>query len=138
MEVLSRTGNASHSVYRVQTALQHCNRIHQLAVARKSASKALDWDAIAKQACIGMGDAFLGDARKLADFVAAWSGGEDAFILKDLEQYERTLKVKRKLYAHDLQALSKVDFNDGQKYTPAMVKAMLQAPTADSTGHTTP
>ena len=135
MEVLSRTGNAGHSVYRVQTALQHCNRLHQLALSRQSAGKDVDWDSIAKQACIGMGDEFLDDAKKLAEFVRAWSGGEDGFILKDLEAYERTLKVKRKLYPHDLQLLGKIDFMDGSRYVPAMVKAMLNAPTADSTGH---
>lgn len=135
MEVLSRTGNAGHSVYRVATALQHCNRIHHLAASRQGSGKAVDWDAIAKQACIGMGDEFLDDAKKLSDFVRVWSGGEDGHVLKDLELYERTLRIKRKLYPHDLQALSKVDFIDGNKYIPAMVKAMLNAPIADSTGH---
>jgi hypothetical protein len=135
MEILSRTGNAGHSVYRVQTALQHCNRIHQLAVSRQRGGKAVDWIAIAKQACIGMGTEFLDDAKKLMEFVRVWSGGEDGHILKDLERYERTLKVKRKLYPHALQSISKVDFVDGRRYIPAMVKAMLNAPTADSTGH---
>ena len=75
MEVLSRTGNAGHSVFRVQTALQHCNRIHQLAVNRQVAKEPVDWEAIAKQACIGMGDDFLEDAKKLTEFVRVWSGG---------------------------------------------------------------
>ena len=135
MEVLSRAGNAGHNVFRVQTVLQHCNRIHNLAVARQKANKDMDWDAVAKQACIGMGADFLEDARKLAEFVRAWSGGEDGHILRDLEGYERTLKVKRKLYPHDLLAISKIDFIDGPRYIPAMVKAMLSAPSADSTGH---
>lgn len=135
MEVLSRTGNAGHSVYRVQTTLQHCNRIHQLVVNRQKANKDVDWDSVAKQACIGMGADFLEDAKKLCEFVRVWSGGEDGHILKDLEGYERTLKIKRKLYPNDLQSLSKIDFIDGPRYIPAMVKAMLNAPTADSTGH---
>ena len=135
METLSRTGNAGHSVYRVQTALQHCNRIHQLAVNRQKADMDVDWNSIAKQACIGMGANFLDDAKKLMEFVRVWSGGEDGHILKDLEGYERALKVKRKLYPHDLQSISKVDFVDGGRYIPAMVKALLNAPTADSTGH---
>ena len=135
MEVLSRTGNAGHNVFRVQTALQHCNRIHQLAVNRQKAGKDLDWESIAKQACIGMGADFLEDAKKLSDFVRVWSGGEDGHILKDLEGYEKTVKVKRKLYPNDLQSFSKLDFDDGPRYIPAMVKAMLNAPQADSTGH---
>ncbi len=95
----------------------------------------MDWNSIAKQACIGMGAEFLEDAKKLMEFVRVWSGGEDGHILKDLEGYERTLKVKRKLYPHDLQSISKVDFVDGGRYIPAMVKALLNAPTADSIGH---
>jgi hypothetical protein len=31
--------------------------------------------------------------------------------------------------------LSKIDLFDAHKYVPAMVKAMLNAPTANSTGH---
>lgn len=135
METLSRAGNASNSVYRVQTALQHCNRIHNLVVARQNSGKEVDWDVIAKQACIGMGTEFIEDAKKLSEFVRVWSGGQDGYILKDLEAYEKTLKVKRKLYSQDLQALSKIEFIEGSRYIPAMVKAMLNAPTTDSTGH---
>ena len=82
-----------------------------------------------------MGEEFFEDAKKLAEFARAWSGGEDGHILRELEAYERTLRVKRKLYPHDLHALAKIDLVDGSKYVPAMVKAMLNAPTADSTGH---
>ena len=58
----------------------------------------MDWAAIAKQACIGMGSDCKEQAKQLTDFVRIWSDGEDTFILKDMEDYERTLKVKRKLY----------------------------------------
>ena len=60
----------------------------------------------------------------------------DGHCLRDLEAFEKTLKVKRKLYPHDLEALSNVDFAfGGHKYIPAIVKAMLTSPEADSTGH---
>lgn len=35
MEVLSRVGNAGQTTFRAATALQHCSRIHNLAVARQ-------------------------------------------------------------------------------------------------------
>ena len=79
---------------------------------RQQQGKGVDWDAIAKQACIGMGAGFVDDAKKLSEFVRVWSGGVDGHILKDLEMFERALKVKRKLYSHDLQSLSKIDFVD--------------------------
>ena len=136
MEIMSRVGNAGNNVFREQTAIQHCNRIHALATAQSKAGE-LDWDAIARQACIGMGQPFLPDARLLCEFVKAWSGGENASILKDIEEYERTLTVKRKIYPCDMLELSKIDLFDAHRYVPAMLKAMLNAPTANSTGHAT-
>ncbi len=135
MEVLSRTGNAGHTVLRVQTALQHCNRIHTLVATKQMNNQSIAWEQIAKQACIGMGPDFMDSALKFCDFVRVWSGGKDGHILKNLEAYERTLKVKRKLYASDLSSLSKIDLLEAPKYVPALVKAMLNAPQVDSTGH---
>ena len=134
MEILSRTGNAGNNVFREQTVIQHCNRIHAIAVTRTGN---LDWQAIARQACIGMGGEFLKDAELLCEFVKAWSGGATASILREIEEYERTLAVKRKVYPCDMHELSKLDLFDAHKYVPAMVKAMLNAPTANSTGHGT-
>ena len=132
MEVLSRTGNANHHVFRTQTMLQHCNRIHELITKHPKAS---DVD-IAKKACVGMGVEFQETALKLMDFAKAWSGGKDKHVLKDLEAYERTMTVKRKLYPSDVQYLSKLPL-DLQRYCPAMVKAMLNSPHAavDSNGY---
>jgi hypothetical protein len=134
MEILSRTGNAGNNVFREQTVIQHCNRIHAIAVTKTGP---LDWQAIARQACIGMGGEFLKDAELLCEFVKAWSGGATASILKGIEEYERTLAVKRKIYPCDMHELSKIDLFDAHKYVPAMVKTMLNAPSANSTGHGT-
>ena len=64
----------------------------------------------------GMGDGFFDTAKQLASFVKVWSGGVDGHCLKELDAYERTLKVKRKLYAKDLELISRIDFLDGPKY----------------------
>lgn len=116
---LSRVGNASHDVFRVQTALQMCARIHSI-IASKERIKghgAIDLDQVARQACADSGgsDAFP-SARKLVDFVLAWSGGKNAGILRDLEQFERSATVKRKLAAADLEMLSQADLLHAPRY----------------------
>ena len=53
---LSRIGNASHDVYRHQTALQICNRIHSIIKTQQAKGKKnVDEVQIAKQACVGNG-----------------------------------------------------------------------------------
>lgn len=110
---ISRIGNASNDSFRLQTTLQHCNRIHQLACSMGSEP---DWDRVAAVAAIGMDKP---TAEKLCKFVQAWSGGKDAGVLKDLEAYERTLSVRRKIMAEDMIALSKLDLAHAPTYVPA-------------------
>ena len=131
MEVLSRAGNAGNNVYREVTVLQQCNRLHALVSSNPQASE----NDIVRQACIGVGAEFAEDAKKLLGFVKAWSGGLGGTILQSLEAYERTLVVKRKIYASDLASLAALDLFAAPKYVPAMVKAILNAPTANETGH---
>lgn len=137
MEVLSRTGNAGNSVYREQTQLQHCNRLHSMAAAYMKDGIKPDWDVICRRACIGMGEQFFASAKMLSHFVQQWSGGLGGQILNDLEAYERTMTFRRKLYPKDLHALGNISFIDGPKYVPALVKAMLNSPEADGSGHST-
>ena len=135
MEVLSRAGNAGHAMYRVQTALQHCSRIHNIVIGIQQKQGELDWAKVIKQACIGMGPDFEKSATQLAEFVKLWSGGSDASILTNLGQYERQLKIKRKLYPADLKEIAGIDFANDSRYVPAMVKTLLNAPVADAAGY---
>jgi hypothetical protein len=128
MDSLSRTGNAGHGVHRVQTTLQGCNRVHALALSEQQQGKEPNWDRIAAKASIGMAPQYRIVADQLCFFVKQWGGGVNGHILKDLEAYERTLKVKRKIAASDLKSLAKIELPDAPRYVPAMVKAMLNAP----------
>jgi hypothetical protein len=128
MEVLSRTGNASHGVARQQTTIQGLKRVHMLAAARQRANVEVDWAAIARMASIGMDPKYIETASMLCDFARAWAGGVDGHILADLEAFERTLSVKRNVLPTDLLAMSKIHLLDAPRYVPAMVKALLSAP----------
>jgi hypothetical protein len=132
MEILSRTGNSSHGAYRAATTLQHCNRVHNIVKHKKGD---IDWEQVAKQACIAMGPDFGASAKLICEFVKLWSGGVDGRVLKDLEAYERTLTVKRSIYPADLGKLTNIDFVDCARYVPALIKAMLNSPTCDATEH---
>ncbi len=129
MEILSRTGNASHGVARTQTALQGCKRVLTLAVSKQLASGRDDvWDDVAKVASIGMPPGYIETARTYCAFVKQWSGGKDGEILHNLEAYEKTLNVKRKIATQDLRSMASITFSEAPRYIPAMVKALLVAP----------
>ena len=132
METLSRNGNNCNDVFRLQSSLQICSRIHKLYL---KASNTDDWEMIASRACKGNGGkTFLPKARMLADFVKNWAGGQEGAILRELEQYEKSTDFKRKLSPADLQAISKIQIKF-PKYIVALVKAMLSAPSADQGGY---
>ena len=116
LAALSRGGNASHDVYRQQTVLQVCNRLHLLCVSGGDRNE--EW--VVNQACVGNGgNDFLPKARQLLEFVKAWSGGMNAHLLKDLELYERSCPNKRKLMASDMQGLAQADLLHAPKYVGA-------------------
>jgi len=121
LSCLSRIGNASNDVFRQQTALQLCARIHSIIASKmKNDKDEVDLTWVAKQACIGNGGtSFMPKAVQLVEFVRAWSGGRDAQILRDLEKYERSISVKRKLAPADLQTMAGIDLLHAPKYVQA-------------------
>ena len=117
-QVLSRLGNVSNSHYRLQTTLQSCLRIHQVAVNMKKTIGDIDWNKVGVQASIGMTTAEARNVDKLCTFVQHWSGGDDCPILKQLESFEKYLHHKRFIRADDLATLGECD----QQY-PRIVQA---------------
>jgi hypothetical protein len=86
----------------------------------KSGGDAVDLSWVAKQSCVGNGGAsMVPKALQLIDFVKAWSGGREGQHLRDLEKFERSIAVKRKLAPSDLQNLAGVDLLHAPKYVPA-------------------
>ena len=129
MEVLSRTGNASHGVHRAMTALQGCKRMHMLAVGlQNSLGKEDIWDEACRVACIGMPPTYADTAKALCAFVSQWSGGGNGHVLKNLEEYERVLDIKRMIAPADLKSMGEIVLPEAPRYVPAMVKALLVAP----------
>ena len=111
---LSRIGNASHDVFRQKTVLQMCNRIHAIITSFKGK---VDLDCVVKQACLGNGGSdFEPQCRQMVDFAQAWSGGKHRQWIVELEKYERTVAMKRKLPASLLQALGHADLLHAPKY----------------------
>ena len=123
MPTLSRVDN-SHAVGRLQTVLQMCNRIASLLAANPQASV----DRICELAAIGLATTQAADIKLLVSFVKSWSGGQGHLILKDLEEYEKTMTQRRKIHAGDLHNLASVDSHELETFVPAMVKSMLNSP----------
>jgi hypothetical protein len=103
--LLSCMGNASNSSFRLQTALQYCCRIHELACQDSNP----DWGKIQKIASHGMPDDVSEHIGKFCSFVKSWGGGSQGTVLKALEAYEKTLQLRRKLAPEHLEALAKME-----------------------------
>ena len=123
MHFLSRTGNQSHGVHRVATALQNCMGVHNAWIASHG-----DVAAARRIDCQGQPEAFEQHYDSYKAFVKEHSGGADGKYLQALESYERSLVVKRSLRPGDLAKLGAVKMPEGPRYVPALVKAMLNAP----------
>ena len=70
-------------------------------------------------------------------FVETWSGGISAHMLRNLESYERTLTVRKKLSYETLETMSRLSYHGLHYYVPAMVKACLNSPVCDQDGTST-
>ena len=135
MSVLARIGNNFNDVFRLQSSLQICSRIHKLSKQLESENKNADWAEIARLAAQGNGGkTFEPKALKLCDFVREWAGGKSGILLKELESYEKTLDTKRKLSPDDLHGISKIE-SKVPRYVLALVKAMLTSPSCDAGGY---
>lgn len=99
----------------------------------------MDWGLIAKQASLVMGQEWVPKATHLCDFVRMWSGGADGRIIRELETYEKQLKVKRNIHPHDLAGFSALESLglEAPHWVPSMVKAMLVSPNVDSLQYAT-
>jgi hypothetical protein len=120
-DVLSRVGNVGNDTFRLPTVLQSCNRIHQVATSTAGSDANIDWDVVAQIADFGLN---LPSSSMLCKFVEKWSGGMDGKILKELEQYERTLSVRRKLQPEALFEISKLDFMHAPRYIPVAYRCL--------------
>jgi hypothetical protein len=120
-DVLSRVGNVGNDTYRLPTVLQCCNRIHHVATSM-SGDGDIDWEQVAQIADFGLQ---LASSGMLCKFVEKWSGGKDAIILRELEQYERTLQVRRKIQPEDLQEIAKIDLLHAPRYIPVACRCLF-------------
>ena len=85
---------------------------------------------ILKIACLDQLPGYEETASHYYEFTKEWSGGAKGQVLLQLEEYERSLDVKRKIKPADLTRLASLSMPDAPKYVPAMLKALLNAPGA--------
>ena len=117
--VISRIGNVTNSHYRLQTTLQSCKRIDSIAAPMMEVG--IDWEKVARIACIGTHPKESENIGKLCAFVQRWSGGKNGEFLNDLERYEKTLQFRRSILASDLQQLSECDLPEYERIILAIL-----------------
>jgi hypothetical protein len=120
-QVISRMGNVTNSHYRLQSTLQSCRRIWGISSEQQATGEGkINWDTVAKIAIIGMAPAEAAKIDKLMAFVQNWSGGAAGQTLEELEQYEKTLAIKRSITADDLAKLAEADVSEYARIIPAI------------------
>eukprot|EP00930_Biecheleria_cincta_P062811 TRINITY_DN48257_c0_g1_i1.p1 TRINITY_DN48257_c0_g1~~TRINITY_DN48257_c0_g1_i1.p1 ORF type:complete len:176 (+),score=23.28 TRINITY_DN48257_c0_g1_i1:1-528(+) len=115
--VLSDVGNASNSVFTLQTTLQTCVRTHAPAKASPNPDDP-DCAVIGKETSINLNKHDAVHIDGLCKFVEHWSGGPSGHILQDLEDYKKTLTQRRKLRHEDLGKLAMVSLGDCPNIIP--------------------
>lgn len=126
MHVLSRAGNVSHGVHRRHTTLQMALSVFHASKGEAAADK----ESCKAIACQGQTKEFVDNFDTLYDFVNAHCGGYDGKYLIGLEQFERSVSVKRTISFQTLNRLASVKIHSasGPRYIPALIKAYLAAP----------
>ena len=115
-KLLSEVGNVSNASYRLKTVLQTCQSIH--AMAKQSDCSDESWARIRVQAAMGLPKHEADRIDDICSFVCKWSGGDDGHILQNLEDYEKTLNVRRKIRSDDLGKLASCDLDDAPHIVP--------------------
>ena len=108
-QIISRLGNVSNSHFRLQTTLQSCARIHNIAAGVAKTGDKIDWVKVGRLASIGMSALESENVDKLCSFVQNWAGSEQGEILRELWAYEKTLTQKRYISASDMEILGECD-----------------------------
>ena len=124
MHVLSRTGNVSHGVHRVHTTLQMALAVFR--AFKQNESK----DVCKAVACQAQTPEFVDNFDTLYTFVKAHCGGDDGRYLINLEEFERSVHVKRTISFETLGKLAAIKLHSasGARYVPALIKTYLAAP----------
>jgi len=125
-QVISRMGNVTNSHYRLQSTLQSCRRIWGISSEQQATGEGkINWDTVAKIAIVGMAPAEAAKIDKLMAFVQNWSGGAAGQTLEELEQYEKTLAIKRSITADDLAKLAEADVSEYTRIIPAIYNVYI-------------
>ena len=128
MEFLSRTGNTDHGIHREQSCLQGMQRMHSLARMHQMRGRIYTIEGLAKTASMGMGEQFFDKHVVYGEFAKQWSGGTEGTVLLELQLYEKSLNVKRKVALSDIRAMAALELSEAPLYAPAMLKSLLSAP----------
>ena len=127
MEALSEADNAKHDSFRKETAMQAMFNIHSRAVACVAETDA-DYNRIARIAARGHSAEFATAVRHYCDYVRQYSGGKDGHLLKELDDFGKTLTISRDVPSEFFSQLAKVNLPQAPLYVAALVKATQSCP----------
>ena len=127
METLSEADNAKHDSFRKETAMQAMFNIHARAVACGAESDE-DYSRIARLAARGHSAEFATAISHYCEYVRQYSGGKDGALLKELDDFGKTLTVSRAVPSEFFSQLAKVNLPQAPMYVVALVKATQSCP----------
>ena len=124
LDHICRAGNADHGTQRTATLVNVWRRQFALKMANPSLSDA----DIASRSARGLSNELGKEAAFLPKFVRTWSGGREATVLQDLEQFEQSCTQKRKLRGVEFKQMAELPVHVFKTWVPAMLKASMQCP----------
>ena len=123
---LQEAGNTEHGTEQRVSILALCFEAHRRGSQLDKGSGA-PWDVISKE--LETNRAFIkGQGSAICKFVSTWSGGRNPTYLKEIDEWSKTLPVKRELDPKQLNLLSTASIVSLPEWITACVKTLLIAP----------
>ena len=124
LDHICRAGNADHGTQRMATLVNVWRRQFTL----KMSDPSLSDDDMASRSARGISAKLGKEAAYLPKFVRIWSGGKDATVLRDLEQFEQSCTHKKELRGVEFKQMAELPVHVFKTWVPAMIKASMQCP----------
>ncbi|CAK0825144.1 unnamed protein product [Prorocentrum cordatum] len=126
-DFIQAAANRGHNTRRVTTDVQALMQMHRLGARNMQVQHAFMWDLVARHV-EGQHSHLRGHARDMCSFVEKWSGGSDAPLLRNLDEWCKTLQSRRCVPGSAFKVLANLDLISCPETIYSLLKAAIKSP----------
>ncbi|CAK0893361.1 unnamed protein product [Prorocentrum cordatum] len=126
-DFIQAAANRGHNTRRVTTDAQALMQMHRLGARNMQVQHAFMRDMVARHV-EGQHSHLRGHARDMCSFVEKWSGGSDAPLLRNLDEWCKTLQSRRRVPGSAFKVLANLDLISCPETIYSLLKAAIKSP----------